>query len=158
MLPDGDLRILVAPTTQLAAAATNFAVVDTIGWDYALIVGSDSEENKSAAAKWTNLVLGHCDTVPTDVTTDCTVLTQFQGGTAVDATHGFTIPTASTTVANGFIFKVDLKGIKRYLAIHFRSPVTDHVAAYAIMCRSEQAPEAAITTTTLARARNVVAG
>ena len=158
MLPEGDLRILIAPTTQLANSSATTAYVDTKGWDFLTILGSDSEENKTAASKFAELRLSDTPTVPTAFA-DGTAIVAFEGGTAVDATHGFVIPTASTTVANGFIFKVDLRKRRRYVVMELTTAaVTDHIAAYALLSRAEEAPEAAITTTTLARARVVIAG
>ena len=156
-VPDFTLRVLIAPSTQLAAAASQTAAVDTKGYDYLFVVGSDSEEDKSAASKWTELRLSESDTTPTAFT-DGTAIVAFEGGTEVDATHGFEIPTASTTVANGFAFKVDLRGRKRFIVIEQKHPATDHIASYALLMRADRGSEAAVLTTTLARARNVVAG
>ena len=157
MLPEVDFLAVIPPTTELVAAASNTAAIDTKGYDFLFLVGSDSASNKSAACKWTELRLSQTPTSPTAFT-DGTAIVAFEGGTAVDATHGFEIPTASTTKSNGFLFKVDLKGVDRYLAIEMKHPTTDHIACYGLLARADQAPAAANTTTTVAAARNVVAG
>ena len=160
MLPDCDFRPLVGPTTVVAAGAAQTAYVDTQGWDYMIIVGSDGIASSSVTPIRAELRLSAGPTTMSAFT-DGTPMVAFEGGTVVDATHGFIIeqtPSTASTAVNGFVLKVDLKGVDRYVCIEQQSNGTNIQASYALMFRADEQPEAAVSTTTLSRARNVVAG
>ena len=114
MLPNTK-TVLGAIEISCTAAATNFAAIDTMGWDYLeldVVAGTGSAAETSLTA----LRCGHSDTAPTDVTTDTTSLAFATGAAATSTTAGFVLPALSSTKLNVYRFNVDLKGRGRYVA------------------------------------------
>jgi hypothetical protein len=114
MLPDTK-TVLGAIEISCTAAATNFAAIDTKGWDFLeldVVAGTGS----AAETALTALRCGHSDTAPTDVTTDTTAIPAFTGAAATSTSAGFVLPALSSTKLNTYRFNVDLRGRKRYIA------------------------------------------
>ncbi len=156
MVPESDFVIMYPASTQLADGLIT-ASLDTQGYDFADIVGANGTYTATVAPQPTTLRLGQSPTAPT-AQTDCTNLTSFTGGTATSTSVGFVIGTYSTSQADGFHFKVDLKGVDRYLCLEFDNVGTAHNAIYALMGRPKTSPAAADATTTLDAVRNIVVG
>jgi len=156
MVPESDLVIMYAPSTELADGLVT-ASLDTQGYDFCDIVGSTGTYTCTVTPTPTTLRLGQSPTAPT-AQTDCTNLTSFTGGAATTTAVGFAIGTYSTNQANGFHFKVDLRGVDRYLCVEFDNVGTAHNAMYALMGRAHTSPKAQVATTTLDAVRNIAAG
>lgn len=157
MVPESDLVIMYPASTQLGDGLVT-ASLDTQGYDFVDIIGADGTYT-SGSRQPTTLRIGQSPTAPT-AQADCTNLTSFTGGTETSTSVGFVIGTWSTNQANGFHFKVDLRGVDRYLCLEYDVVATAiaHLAVYAMMGRADASPKAAVAATTLDAVRNIVAG
>jgi hypothetical protein len=110
-------KTVVLEEMQSASASGDvFATVDTKGYDY-MVLQCELATVSAAHTAMEILRIGEADTVPTDVTTDTTVLPAFSCGAAVAATCDNILPALSSTKQNLFQFNIDLRGRKRYLAL-----------------------------------------
>lgn len=123
----GNMKTVILEETQSATSSGDvFATVDTKGYDFC-VFQILSGTHEAAETSLEILRLGHQDTVPTDVTTDTTVLPAFSCGAAVAATCSNILPPGSSTKQNIYQFNIDLRGKKRYLAVDY-TPVKQTVA------------------------------
>lgn len=134
-----------------------FATVDTKGYDYCVL---DVHTGTAAAAETALEILrvGEADTVPTDVTTDTTILPAFSCAAAVAATAENILPAGSSTKLNTYRMNIDLRGRKRYLAIDF-TPVleTKNISIIANLFRNNTGDEPLTTQATTADGLRLVA-
>jgi len=126
MNPSNMKTVILEETQSATSSGDVFATVDTKGYDYCvfqILAGTGEAAQTSVEI----LRMGHADTVPTDVTTDTTVLPAFSCGAAVAATCDSILPALSSTKQNIYQMNIDLRGKKRYLAVDF-TPVKQTVA------------------------------
>jgi hypothetical protein len=123
----GNFKTVILEETQSATSSGDvFATVDTKGYDF-MVFQILSGTHEAAETSLEILRLGHSETTPTDVTTDCTVLPAFSCGAAVAATCENILPAGSSTKQNVYQFNVDLRGKRRYFAVDY-TPVKQTVA------------------------------
>jgi len=116
MNPSNFKTVILEQMQSASASGDVFGTVDTKGFDY-MVMQCELATVSAAHTAMEILRMGEADTVPTDVTTDCTVLPALSCGAAVAATCENILPALSSTKQNLFQFNVDLRGRKRYLAI-----------------------------------------
>lgn len=144
MLPASKLAAMIVPQT-VTNAGTLTGLLDTKGFDFVSI--DLLSESQAATNVPTVMRIGESDTAPTAFA-DCTVITNFVGGTATSTSVGFVIPTPVTLTSAGVNtysvkFNIDLRGRKRYLAIEF-SPITTHtLSVNANLHRGDEMPDSA---------------
>ena len=145
MLPScPKVAVMISPQT-VTNAGTLSGYVDTQGYDYAEILLVASTTDNATNNPSLLYVREH------DTTTSATSMTSIA---AFLGDSGFTIANWSTTADNKTLFRVDLRGRKRYLGIAV-SPLTTHtMCAVACLRRGDELP---ITTTT-ASVANLVEG
>jgi len=158
MLPNTK-TVLGAIEISCTAGATNFAAFDTKGWDFLeldVVAGTAS----AAETALTGLHCGHCDTAPTDVTTDCTAIPAFTGAAATSTSAGFVLPALSSTTLNTYRFNIDLRGRKRYVACEFinTTVINAGCAIVAHLSRRETGTEMAALAVGSAGCRLVASG
>lgn len=132
----------------VAGGTAAFGIVDTQGYDYAKIVYVTAKA--TAASSQDALNLAEDDTLATAFT-DATEVDGFDG------TADYTITAESTSYSNTYVFNVDLKGRKRYLAMTYESDATHSGCMVAILGRKADGDEATVATTAHGT-RNIVNG
>ena len=157
MNPSNFKTVILEETQSATSSGDVFATVDTKGYDY-MVFQILSGTHEAAETSLEILRLGHADTTPTDVTTDCTVLPAFSCGAAVAATCSNILPPGSSTKQNIYQMNVDLRGKKRYFAVDY-TPVKQTVAISLIahLFRNNSGDEPLTTQATTADGLRLVA-
>ena len=125
MNPSESKSVTLEANQSATSSGDVFATVDTKGYDYmCLDIYAGTAEAAMTALEI--LRMGESDTVPTDVTTDCTVLPALSCAAAVCATASNILPAGSSTKENTYRFNVDLRGRKRYIGVDY-TPVKQTV-------------------------------
>ena len=131
MNPSNFKTVIMEILASSSSSSDEFSTVDTKGFDYMVMdVLHGTHEDTETALEI--LRVGESDTVPTDVTTDCTVLPAFSCAAAVCATAENILPAASSTKLNIDRINMDLRGRKRYIAIDW-TPVKQTVDGWAVV-------------------------
>jgi hypothetical protein len=130
----------------VAGGTAAFGTVDTLGYDYAKIVYFTAKATAASSQDACNLA--EDDTAPTAFTD----ATEIDG---CDGTADFTLIAESTSFSNAYVYNVDLKGRKRYLAMTYESDATHYGAMVAILGRKADGDEATVATSAHG-ARNIV--
>lgn len=118
MNPSNFKSIVLEPAQSASASGDVFATVDTKGYDY-MSLELLSGTHAAAETALEILRLGESDTVPTDVTTDTTIIPALSCAAAVGATASNILPPGSSTKQNIYRFNVNCTGRKRYIALDY---------------------------------------
>ena len=149
MLPGNNKIVLMtAPTTELAAASTNTANIDTIKFDY-LTIDLCTDTGTEATAALTVLSIAESD-IATQVFTNMDAIVAGTGAAATSTSAGFALPWHSSVCVNNYRFNIDLKGRKRYIGIHYENPVGGAISITGTLSRHEDGdpmPVAALAST-----------
>ena len=114
-----------------------FGIVDTKGYDYAKIVYLTAKA--TAASSQDAWQLREDDTLATAIT-DASTIASATGVTDFDITA------ESTSYSNTYVFNVDLRGRKRYLAANYESDATHTGAMFAVLGRKDDGDEVTVAT------------
>ena len=156
MVPNPTVKFMRDPVT-VAGGTIAFGIIDTKGFDYGVFLYLDGPN--TAAGTPDIIRMGHDDTLSTAVT-DGTVLTAFQGGTAIDSTHGFVLQAISVTggARNTAYFGMDLRGKKRYISMDYEADGTHSGSMVALLSRAEDENVTLQTDVTVAGIRHLAFG
>lgn len=113
--------------TTGAASATNWAPVDTIGFDYlsfdVSVVQATAAETSVEAIRISEIIPTTTVSVISDFSAYTTVgavpITQCVGAAAVSTSAAFVLPVRSSTTPNNYRFNIDLRGRKRFIGVEF---------------------------------------
>lgn len=147
MLPN----LQVVPMREIdtvAGGTAAFGIVDTKGYDYAKLVYVTAKA--TAASSQDALNLAEDDTLATAFT-DATEVAGFDGSA------DYSIVAESTDYSNCYVFNLDLRGRKRYLAMTYESDATHSGSMVAILGRQADGDEATVATTAHGT-RNIICG
>lgn len=130
----------------VAAGTAAFGIVDTKGYDFAKIIYFTCKSTGASSQDACNLA------------EDDTLATAFTDATEIsgcDGTADFTLIAESTDYSNAYVYNVDLRGRKRYIAMTYESDMTHYGAMVALLGRKADGTEATVATTAHG-ARNIV--
>jgi hypothetical protein len=131
---------------SVAAGTAAFGIVDTQGYDFAKIVYFTQKATAASSQDACNLA------------EDDTLATAFTDATEIDGCDGtadFTLAAESTSYSNAYVYNVDLRGRKRYLAMTYESDAIHAGCMVALLGRKADGDEATVATTAHG-ARNIV--
>lgn len=143
----------------MTSAGTVFGQVDTIGADFCIVnLSAGTGEAASTAVTTLRMCESDTDSAMTAYT-DGTPVTNFVGAAAVSTSAGFVLPALSSTKQNSYLFRMDLRGRKRYQGINFApEKQTVGVACSANLFRVADGADIATVATTADGARVIVSG
>lgn len=157
MNPSNFKSVIMEEAQSATSSGDVFATVDTKGYDY-MCLEIQSGTHEAAETSLEILRLGEADTVPTDVTTDTTVIPALSCAAAVAATAENILPAGSSTKQNLYRFNIDLRGRKRYIALDY-TPVkqTVGIGLVAHLFRNNSGDDPLLTAATTADGYRLIA-